>query len=246
MNTAVENIPVVAVTAAEMKRVDEALQDAGMSVLQVMELIGFHAATLVRLCFAKDDIEGKHVVVFAGKGNNGAGGCAVARHLANLGADVKVIKIGNWESTSDSARAQMKMLEAMNVTVYSSFGSCEVRAAETLIVDAILGYSIEGELRGEAYEAVQWINRQACKVLSLDMPTGLCPDTGFARGDAVVSDATMTLALPKMGLLNTEARHFVHRLFLVDIGIPEVVFRKAGVVKGRLGAFLHESIVRLY
>ena len=64
------------------------------------------------------------------------------------------------------------------------------------------------------------INAQAAPVIALDVPSGLDATTGEAAVPCVRAAATMTLALPKTGLLVPTARPYVGDLYLADIGVP--------------------------
>jgi NAD(P)H-hydrate epimerase len=93
-----------------------------------------------------------------------------------------------------------------------------------LIVDALIGYSLTGPPRGTAAELIRWANGRA-PILSLDVPSGLDATTGEAPGEVARARWTMTLVLPKTGLLDERAGELV----LADIGIPEGVYRRAAI-----------------
>lgn len=94
-----------------------------------------------------------------------------------------------------------------------------------LVVDAVLGYSIDGAPHGVAAGLIRWIASCTGPVISLDVPSGMDSTTGTASGDFVRATTTMTLAVPKTGL-DTDA---VGALWLADIGIPREVYRRVGV-----------------
>jgi len=93
-----------------------------------------------------------------------------------------------------------------------------------LILDALIGYSLTGPPRGIAAELIGWANRSA-PILSLDVPSCLDATTGEAPDEVARARWTMTLALPKTGLLDERAGELV----LADIGIPEGVYRRAAI-----------------
>lgn len=105
------------------------------------------------------------------------------------------------------------------------------RARPDLIVDALIGYSLTGDPTGPAAGLIRWANRQPAPVLSLDTPSGLDVTTGVAARPCVQAAATLTLALPKTGLLNApETGH----LYLADISVPPLVYRRMGIEVGNL------------
>jgi len=94
----------------------------------------------------------------------------------------------------------------------------------TLVVDAMLGYSLRGALRPPFDAWVNSVNAIAVPVLSLDVPTGLDATTGEAHGQAIQPSVTLTLALPKTGL-----RAISGGLVLADIGIPPALYQELGL-----------------
>ena len=91
-----------------------------------------------------------------------------------------------------------------------------------LIVDALLGYSLSGAPRGRAADLIEWANATKALILSLDLPSGLDATTGDAPGAVIAPRWTMTLALPKTGLLPQRTGE----LYLADIGIPQAVYQR--------------------
>lgn len=218
-------VPVV--TVAEMRALDAAAEVAGYGLPQMVEHAGRHLANLCHLLGAWPRHAPPRVVVLAGSGGNGAGVLAAARHLANAGASVK-IRLGQSAAESNAAVArQLDYLTASRVTI-SSPGSRIPRGAD-LILDGLVGYGLHGPLRGENRELVEELAgmsaRHSALVVSLDVPSGLNPDTGIEEGVAVHPAATLAVALPKCGLLHPEAGD----VWLADIGLPRHLFSAAEV-----------------
>jgi NAD(P)H-hydrate epimerase len=208
---------VPAVTAAEMRQIDRiAVEEVGLALLQMMENAGRDLATAV--------IRGtpRRVTVLAGNGGNGGGGLACARHLANHDVPVSVVLDRHPDELDGAAAHQHATLAEMEVPV--TVGSDPVRDADGVVVDALVGYGLSGPLGGPAADLVEAIPDSA-DLVSLDVPSGVDATTGDTPGVAVDPDLTVTLALPKTGL-DPER----YRLLLADIGIPAVVYHRAGVV----------------
>lgn len=217
---------VPAVTAAEMAGVDRAaIETFGITILQMMEHAGSHLAEVVRHELG-GDLRGRSVVVVAGPGNNGGGGLAAARHLANRGARVRVILATPARQVTEAGRHQLATLLAMGIECcvmtydLSDDELDAAMAAADIVVDAILGYSLHGAARGEAARLIGFVNRAGRPTLSVDLPSGMNPDTGRVEGVAVTAAATLTLALPKAGLLTSAGRERSGRLYLADLGLP--------------------------
>lgn len=207
---------VAAVTAAEMRAVDRvATEDVGLDLLVMMENAGRTLAAVVR------DRTAGTVTVLAGGGGNGGGGLAGARHLANAGVSVDVVLDRPAAALEGAAARQHGVLESMGVSVAA--GPERVGEAD-VVVDALVGYGLEGPLSGAAADLVEAVRATDADVVCLDVPSGLDATTGGAAGEVVRADCVLTLALPKTGLVGYEGR-----LLLADIGIPAVVYDRLGV-----------------
>ncbi len=237
-SVAVSSVPVVdAATMAEVDRL--ATEDFGITLHQMMELAGSHLAEVVREELG-GDLRDRTIVVAAGPGNNGGGGLVAARHLMNRGGRVRVVLARPVLRMTEAGRHQIATLIAMGadccVAPYDLTGQ-ELEEAVTradLIVDAILGYNGRGALHSGVERLVGPIVRSRRPVVSLDMPTGVDPDTGCAFGIAVSASATLTLALPKPGLMTVEGRERTGRLYLADIGLPTALYARLGIAVGPL------------
>jgi len=164
------------------------------------------------------------VVVLAGSGGNGGGGLCCARHLHNRGFPVSVLLSKEAEELTGTAAHQLRTLQAAGVVPTAQGRAGEVIRRSALVVDALIGYSLHGAPRGRAAELIASCNREARRVLSLDLPSGRDGTTGEAPGVAVVPRRILTLALPKTGL-----RYVRGELYLADIGIPPAVYGALGL-----------------
>jgi NAD(P)H-hydrate epimerase len=205
-----------------MREVDRiATEETGPNLLQMMENAGRNAALQV-IDDLGDGWTRAEIVVLAGPGGNGGGGICAARHLANRRARVTLV-LSDPARLSDASRFQHQ--------VYESTPGREVRfedldsAAVDIIVDAVIGYGLRGAPRGMAAEMIAWANDSPAQSLALDVPSGVDATTGEAPGIAVGATTTLTLALPKTGLVPERTGALV----LADIGIPGAVYAKVGI-----------------
>ncbi len=207
---------VPALTAAQMREVDRIMvEDLHVELMQMMENAGRNLADL-----ALSRFRSQSVMVLAGPGGNGGGGLVAARHLANRGVEVRVAQAKADAHMTEVPRHQLDILRRMGVSV----GADPEPAA--LIIDALLGYSLQGNPRGRIAELIRWAGEQDASVLALDTPSGLDVTTGKAGEPCVTATATMTLALPKRGLLGAEQ---VGELYLADISVPPSVYAAFGL-----------------
>lgn len=208
---------VPAVTTQEMKRIDQiAVEEFELSLLQMMEHAG---RTLASLSLGFDP---EAVTVFAGRGGNGGGGLACARHLANRGRLHSVVCSREREAFSGAAANQLNLLDEMDVPI--NFNDPVVPDTADLLVDSLVGYGLTGSPRDIAADLIKRINESAAPVVSLDVPSGVDATTGETPGAAVDATRTLTLALPKTGLIETKSR--TGEIVLGDLGIPAAVFKQ--------------------
>ncbi len=229
---------VPSVTAAEMAEVDRsAMEDYGVTLLQMMEQAGAHLAEVVRL-EAGNELRDRRIVVAVGPGNNGGGGLVAARHLSNRGAAVRVVLARPALRMAEAARHQLATLLAMGadccVATYDLTDDAlgALLAEADVIVDAVLGYQIHGAPRGEEDRLIEFVVRSGRPVVSLDLPSGLDPDTGEAAGAVITASATLTLALPKSGLFQADGPARTGRVYLGDLGLPEALYTGLGIRVG--------------
>jgi hydroxyethylthiazole kinase-like uncharacterized protein yjeF len=226
------------VSASQMAEVDRlAMGEFGVPLLAMMEQAGSHLAELSRLTLG-GDLRGRAVLIAVGPGNNGGGGLAAARHLVNRGATVRVVLARPALRLSDGARHQLGTLLAMTVACCVNgydLPPAELTAAlanADLVVDALLGYNLAGAPRGDVAALLERVNSAGRPIVSLDVPSGLDPDTGETPGTVVDATATLTLALPKRGLLTPMGRSHVGRLYLADLGLPAALYARLGLAVG--------------
>jgi NAD(P)H-hydrate epimerase len=227
------------VTVDQMREVDRLMvEEVGIVLLQMMENAGRALAEQARRLLG-GDLRGQRVVVLAGRGGNGGGGLAAARRLSIWGADVSVL-LGEAPDTLQGVPAQqLAILGRLAVPVrgpeVASQGESVLRGAD-LLVDALIGYSLRGAPREPIASLIRAANMSGARILALDLPSGLNGDSGEAYDPTVRATATLTLALPKAGLVQPAARAWVGDLYLADISVPEVVYRRLGLSVGPIFA----------
>jgi len=198
-----------------------------IGLLQMMENAGRNLARLVL-----DLISPASVTVCIGSGGNGGGGLVAARHLGNAGVDVRVVTTGAPDTMSPAAAHQMDIVRLMGI------GTSRRCVGSDVMVDALIGYTLQGSPRGSAAELITAINNSDSFVVSLDTLSGLDVSTGASPGLVVGADATLTLALPKLGLRNAPC---VGDLYVGDISVPPAV----ALAYGPAPDFFRSPILRI-
>jgi NAD(P)H-hydrate epimerase len=149
-------------------------------------------------------------------------------------------------ATLDGAAGhQLTILEQFGIRVDPPGASIPFQAAD-LIIDALIGYSLRGAPVGPASEMIDSANAADPGILSLDIPSGVDADTGNAPDSAIRADATLTLALPKRGLLKDTARRYVGELHLADIGVRAELYGRPPLCFEVVPPFARGDVVRLF
>ncbi len=221
--TTENGIEVPAVTKEQMIEIDRiAIEETGPNLFQMMENAGRNLAELTIETLG-ENWKKQNIVVIAGTGGNGGGGICAARHLANRGVNVKVC-ITDSNKLKEVPAYQLHILKSTNAKIISI---SELKNEKPdLILDAIIGYSLSGEPKGPSLELIQWTSQQLAIIISLDVPSGINSTTGETADNHIKPNITLTLALPKTGLLPSVSGD----VFLADIGIPRKVYEKLGII----------------
>lgn len=199
----------------QMREIDRIMiEDLHIGLLQMMENAGRALAAVVLGRSAPAT-----VAVYAGRGGNGGGGLVAARHLANAGVDVTVVLSHDTAEMSAAVAHQLDIARRMGLAVVADPVHADVA------VDALVGYSLTGQLRGATRRLALAMQPASGAIVSLDAPTGLDTSTGATATDAVDADATVTLCLPKIGLAAADE---VGELYLADISVPPEVAQRIG------------------
>jgi NAD(P)H-hydrate epimerase len=207
-----------------MVEIDRAMiEDFGIGLIQMMENAGRSLAHLARERFLGGDPRGKKVVVMAGTGGNGGGALVCARRLAGWGADVHVVVSRPDEAFTPVPSSQLAILRTMGVPIAVA-GSEDPSLPADVIIDGLIGYSLQGAPRGAVADLIRLSNAHPAPVFSLDVPSGIDSDSGTVFDPAIRASATLTLALPKVGLREAAAANLVGDLYLADIGVPPQLY----------------------
>lgn len=227
------------ITTQQMVEVDRLMiEEYGIQLIQMMENAGRNLAELSRRMLG-GDVRGKRIAVLCGAGNNGGGGMAAARHLHNWGAETALKVIPGREKLKNVPAHQFHILEKMGILDRKNIDLDSV----DLVIDAMIGYGLTGNPREPIADWIRRLNGAACPVLALDTPSGLDTTTGFPGNPCVRATATMTLALPKTGLMPPEASEYVGDLYLADISVPPELYARLGIEAPHL--FAHDTILKI-
>ncbi|MDE7269687.1 MAG: NAD(P)H-hydrate dehydratase [Acetatifactor sp.] len=213
------------VTAEEMRRYDtNTIERIGIPGMVLMERAALAARDMVMEvldgALSGGGRQTPEVLVLAGVGNNGGDGLALARLLAEKGCSVTVWCVGDKSKASEQWTRQRHIIEYYGVR----FCDTPVSEAYAILIDALFGVGLSREVTGEYAEAIRRFNSLKGYKLALDMPSGICGDTGSVLGCAVHADATITFGFGKRGLYLYPGCECAGTVQVADIGITERAF----------------------
>ncbi|MBC8401746.1 MAG: NAD(P)H-hydrate epimerase [Candidatus Marinimicrobia bacterium] len=227
----VKKLP-MAITTEQMQAVDRLMiEEFRISLPQMMENAGRHLADLAWQLVNNDSRPNppSKILVVCGTGNNGGGGMVAARYLSNWGCEVSIYLAGKTNRLKSTPAKQWETVKRLPLSVIApeDAGLTDRLNEAELIIDAILGYGVSGNPQGLAGAAINAIfSSNRSRILALDTPSGLDTTSGIAGKPTVKASATITLALPKIGLIRPSARKYVGDLYVADIGVPPVLYKK--------------------
>ncbi len=206
------------ITVKQMMQIEENGHRMGFFRQLMMENAG--ALTARFLLEKYSDLEKKKITVFAGLGNNGGDAFVVTRHLAGFGCMPTVVLLGSPNKIkTQEALSNWKILEKMDsVNIIIASDPALVNLDSDIIVDGILGTGISDKIREPYSSAIDVINRSQAFKLSVDIPSGLDPDSGVVFDKCVKADVTVTYHKMKIGM--PKNTHMCGKIFVEKIGIP--------------------------
>lgn len=220
------------VTPARMQELDRAAMTRfSIPGMLLMENAGKACADLLERRFAP--FSGKSIVIVCGKGNNGGDGFVVARHLADKGARIHVALLAAKKDVKGDAARNLAILSKLvkhttdlSIREYKAAGKLSGIPDADLVVDALFGTGFQGKVKGLHLAAIQWMNNQKARRISIDIPSGVDASTGAVGNVAVHADLTITMALAKVGHYIGKGREHSGEVKVVDIGIPAILTSK--------------------
>lgn len=206
---------------AQIKELDAyTIEHEPITSIDLMERAA-HALTTAIL----ERYSGSSFVVFAGPGNNGGDGMAVARMLAAEGYDVAVWLINPKGKLSSDCAVNLERLKncAVAVAEVAEDFTMPTIGKDTVIIDALFGSGLKKHLHGSIFaDVINGINASGCRVVAVDMPSGLLGENNYPLSGVVVSATdTLTLHFPKLSLLMPENAQFVGCMSILDIGLSK-------------------------
>ena len=218
------------VDVSGMRAIEQKCFDQGISASELMDRAGFGVANRVHSILEEFRTKPKSIFILAGPGNNGGDGLVAASYLSDYRYDITIyLPFGSKEHVS-------KIDDLIDKGVNILYPEDDINDTELfallsgidVVVDAILGTGKSRKLDDSLLRILDIVNEAkrispTLIVVSVDIPTGINPDTGELDESSILSDFTLTLGFPKFGLFNAPGIASVGILEVIDIGIPGVI-----------------------
>lgn len=196
------------ITSGEMRRIEES---SGIPSIQLMENAGVELCKAVKGRF---DISDKRILVVAYHGNNGGDGFVAARLLSEDAA-VDVFFVGDEQKLKNDALINYKKI-VKNPLIQLVDEQMVDFDDYDIIIDAVFGTGLRGSPNEEVLNAINGINSSKAFKISVDIPSGIDPDSGGCAEVFVNADLIVTFHELKKGL-----EPFKDKTIVADIGIKK-------------------------
>lgn len=210
-------------TAEQVREMDQQIIAGGVPGILLMKRAG--RAAFHWLLNAFNNIP--QLTVYVGAGNNAGDGYIVAALAAARKIPVVVIQVGNENALSGDAKKAWLLAQKEGVKMQAF----DATPTKGVIVDALLGIGVKGNVRGVYLHAIEQINNANLQVLALDLPSGLCADTGAELGLCVQATMTMTFIAYKRGLFTGRGPACTGQLRCDDLGATQAITNKEAEVQ---------------
>ncbi len=210
----------------EMKDIEtRTFGEFGVTESIIIENVGVRGADYIEENFlVKANYD--ELVVLVGRGNNGADGMAIARHLRNRGYSVRSFLVFPEDESTEELKRQLFMARKYGVKIST------IRDAEQLqgyfantqsgyfVLDAVLGTGTRLPISQHLFDIFNIVNESATVTVSIDIPSGITGDCGSMSGAAIKADCTMTIGNPKVGLYLYKGAKHSGEIVVLDVGFP--------------------------
>lgn len=210
MSQTTDTLPNRLYSAAQVRDLDARLIAAGTPGFELMQRAAHAAWRALRRRWP----DAQELTVLAGRGNNAGDGYLIAALAQRAGRRVQVITVGDPQQLQGDAAQAFNEAQAAGVQMTPWSPSAELRG---VLVDALLGTGITGEVREPYASAIRAMNESTLPIIAVDLPSGLCADTGCLLGEVVQAELTVTFIGLKLGLLTGEGPARIGALVFDDL-----------------------------
>ena len=214
-------IPRYLYSAEQVRELDQLfIEELKTPGILLMKRAGRATFTLLETLFPHGSI-----TVLCGAGSNAGDGYVIAALAAQACRDVQVLHVSPPEQLRGDARRAYQYAKQENVSIlpFGSGAACHLPDG-CVIVDAMVGTGLSGELRSNIQEVIREVNSTCLPVIAVDVPSGLCANTGRVLGEAIRAYATITFIGFKQGLLTGRAPALTGKLYFDSLEAPRQLY----------------------
>lgn len=213
-------------TSLQMQNIDKyCIEHLNIPSSLLMENAGYE---LFKSIYEKTGLNLRTKILFiCGKGNNGGDGFVAARHAVIKKLNINILSIAKPENMSKDTLLNHNVLRNFTDILY--LDDLNLKYTEELInnhdiiIDAIFGTGLSNTIKEPYSQIIEFINRSNNYVVSADIPSGICSNSGKILGNAVKSNKTVTFAAHKLGMFMYPAVEYCGNIVVGEISIPHNV-----------------------
>ena len=213
-------------TASETRKIDNlAIKEKGISGYSLMQMAAEFTLDVILREFSPVE----ELIIFCSKGKNSGDGFLLGSFAKEFGLEVTIVMSNTSNVLKGVSRKAFEEMKDAKVKIISTKSVEKLKVSnKAVIVDALIGTGLKGNLRKNIKESILALNKLGVKlpVLSLDIPSGINPDTGDADDIAVYADITATFVAQKRGCFTSVGKKFSGEIVYSDLEIPKNLFSK--------------------
>ena len=213
-------------TASETRKIDNlAIKEKGISGYSLMQMAAEFTLDVILREFSPVE----ELIIFCSKGKNSGDGFLLGSFAKEFGLEVTIVMSNTSNVLKGVSRKAFEEMKDAKVKIISTKSVEKLKVSnKAVIVDALIGTGLKGNLRKNIKESILALNKLGVKlpVLSLDIPSGVNPDTGDADDIAVYADITATFVAQKRGCFTSVGKKFSGEIVYSDLEIPKNLFSK--------------------
>ena len=213
-------------TSQETKKIDAlAIRETEHTGYSLMQTAAEFSLDVLMNEFDNTD----EVIVFCAKGKNSGDGFLVANYAKEFGLSSTIVLCNPAKELKGVSKKAFQEAKNNGVKIVSVDSLPKLKISpKAVLVDALIGTGLKGELRNNIKKTILSINKLGFRypVVSLDIPSGVCSDSGVANDPSVIADITCTFVAQKRGCFTSEGRALSGHIFYSDLDIPKRIFPK--------------------
>jgi NAD(P)H-hydrate epimerase len=209
------------VSAQSMTKLEGLAYAGGCKEFDFMEGAGSSIAEKTEV-FIQESKSSSQVTLLVGKGNNGGDAYVAGRKLLEKGIRVTAFHVYHIDQCGPLCRHQKERFEKVGGQIRFLDESKDIcLPSEGVILDGLVGTGFKGKAEGVLADVIVKANNSSLPILAIDIPSGLCGNTGSVDGVAIQATATIYLELPKLGFFLKDGWNHVGKLIKAEFGLPK-------------------------